>query len=50
VRVAEPRNALRKERQIVTGDAETLDACGAWFNLVGRVIDSVPNAKVIRLQ
>jgi hypothetical protein len=42
--------ALRKERQIVTGDADTLDACAAWFNLVGRVVESIPNAKVVRLQ
>jgi hypothetical protein len=42
--------ALRKEKQIVTGDADTLDACGAWFNLVGRVVESITTAKVIRLQ
>jgi hypothetical protein len=42
--------ALRKERQIVTGDADTLDACAAWFNLVGRVVEAMPNALVVRLQ
>jgi hypothetical protein len=41
---------IRKEKQIVTGDADTLDACAAWFNLVGRVVEAVPGAKVIRLQ
>lgn len=42
--------ALRKEKQIVTGDADTLDACTGWFNLVGRVVEAIPAAKVIRLQ
>ncbi len=42
--------ALRKEKQIVTGDADTLDACAAWFNLVGRVVEAIPSAKIIRLQ
>ena len=42
--------ALRKEKQIVTGDADTLDACAAWFNLVGRVVEAIPTAKIIRLQ
>ena len=42
--------ALRKEKQIVTGDADTLDACGAWFNLVGRVAMAIPGAKIVRLQ
>jgi hypothetical protein len=41
---------LRKEKQVATGDADTLDACAAWFNLVGRAIANIPNAKVIRLQ
>jgi hypothetical protein len=42
--------ALRKERQIVTGDADTLDACAGWLNLVGRVVLAVPGAKIVRLQ
>lgn len=42
--------ALKKEKQIVTGDADTLDRCAAWFNLVGRVVESVAGAKIIRLQ
>ena len=50
VRVPDALVALRKEKQIVTGDAETLDACGAWFNLVGRVVEAIRTAKVIRLQ
>jgi hypothetical protein len=42
--------ALRKERQIVTGDADTLDACAGWVNLVGRVVEGVAGAKIVRLQ
>lgn len=42
--------ALRKERQIVTGDADTLDACAGWLNLVGKVVEAVPGAKIVRLQ
>jgi hypothetical protein len=42
--------ALRKERQIVTGDADTLDVCAGWFNLVARVVEGIPTARVIRLQ
>lgn len=42
--------ALKKERQIVTGDAATLDACAGWFNLVGRVVEAVSGAKIVRLQ
>ena len=42
--------ALRKERQIVTGDADTLDACAGWLNLVGHVVEAVPGAKIVRLQ
>ena len=48
--VPDARQALRKERQIVTGDADALDACAAWFNLVGRVVEVIPHAKIIRLQ
>jgi hypothetical protein len=50
VRVADALKALRKEKQIVTGDADTLDACAAWFNLVGRAVEAVTGAKIIRLQ
>lgn len=50
VRVPDALKALRKEKQIVTGDADTLDACGAWFNLVGQIVQRVPDAKIIRLQ
>ncbi|CAN5924016.1 hypothetical protein BH11MYX4_BH11MYX4_52280 [soil metagenome] len=42
--------ALRKERQIVTGDAATLDACAGWLNLVGRAAMAVPGAKIVKLQ
>ncbi len=42
--------ALRKERQIVTGDADTLDACAGWLNLVGRAVEAVPGAKIVKLQ
>lgn len=48
--VAHVPKALRKERQIVTGDAETLDACAGWLNLVGHVVEAVPGAKIVRLQ
>ena len=50
VRTPDVFKALQKEKQIVTGDAATLDACAAWYNLVGRVVESIPSAKVIRLQ
>lgn len=43
-------DVLRKERQIVTGDAATLDACVGWLNLVGRVVETIPGASVVRLQ
>jgi hypothetical protein len=42
--------ALGKERQIVTGDAATLDACAGWVNLVGRIVAGIDGAKVVRLQ
>ncbi len=42
--------SLRKERQIVTGDADTLDACAGWVNLVGRLVGSIPAAKTVKLQ
>jgi hypothetical protein len=42
--------ALRKERQVVSGDAAVLDACAGWFNLVGRLVEAVPGAKIVRLQ
>ena len=42
--------ALRKEPQIVTGEAATLDACAAWFNLVGRAALGIVGAKIVRLQ
>lgn len=48
--VPDTPQALRKERQIVTGDAATLDACAGWLNLVGRVVEAVPGAKIVRLQ
>jgi hypothetical protein len=48
--VPDALKALRKEKQIVTGDADTLDACAAWFNLVGRLVESIANATIIRLQ
>ena len=48
--VPDAPKALRKERQIVTGDAGTLDACAGWLNLVGPVVLAVPGAKIVRLQ
>lgn len=48
--VPDAPKALRKERQIVTGDADTLDACAGWLNLVGHVVEAVPGAKIVRLQ
>lgn len=42
--------ALRKERHVVTGDADTLDAAPGWHNLVGTVLVGIPNARVVRLQ
>jgi hypothetical protein len=42
--------ALRAERQIVTGDADTLDACAGWLNLVGPVVEVIAGAKIVRLQ
>ncbi len=50
VLVADPVKALVREKQIATGDAEALDACASWFNLVGRVVASIPGAKIVRLQ
>jgi len=50
VKVPNAPKALREEKHIVTGDADTLDACAAWFNLVGRIVVSIPNAKIVRLQ
>ena len=50
VLVPSATKALRKERQIVTGDAEALDACAGWLNLVGRAALAVPGAKIVRLQ
>lgn len=48
--IANVPRALRNERQIVTGDADTLDACAGWLNLVGRVVEAVDGAKIVRLQ
>lgn len=50
VLVPELRAALRREPHVASADAEVLDACGAWFNLVGRVVTSVPGARLVRLQ
>lgn len=50
VTVPDVRAAMRKEKQIVSGDAVVLDAAGAWFNLVGRVLEGIPNAKLVKLQ
>jgi len=40
--------ALRKKKQVVTGDADTLDACVAWFNLVGRIVESIAGPLIVR--
>ncbi len=50
VAVSDVGKALLKERQIVTGDAASLDGCAAWFNLVGRIVDGMTDAAVVRLQ
>lgn len=50
VKVADTRSGMKKEKQVVSGDAEVLDQAGAWFNLVGRVLEGIPNAKIVRLQ
>lgn len=50
VAVPSVRGGLAKERQIVTSDAELLDACAGWYNLVGKVVESVAGAKIVRLQ
>jgi hypothetical protein len=50
VLVPDVRAAMKKEKQVASGDAEVLDACGAWFNLAGRIVEGVPGAKVVRLQ
>jgi hypothetical protein len=50
VKVTDVRGAMKKEKQVVSGDAEILDNAGAWFNLVGRVLEGIPSAKVIKLQ
>jgi hypothetical protein len=42
--------ALKKERQVVSGDAAILDASAGWINLVGRVVEAIPGAKIVRLQ
>lgn len=48
--VPDTLKALRKEKHIVTGDAATLDACAAWLNLVGKVVEAIPSARIVRLQ
>lgn len=48
--VPDAPKVLRKERQIVTGDATLLDVCGGWFNLVGKVLERLPTARIVRLQ
>lgn len=50
VKVADVRAAMKKEKQIVSGDAVVLDGASAWFNLVGRVLEGIPNAKIVKLQ
>lgn len=50
VKVADVRTAMKKEKQVVSGDADVLDRAGAWFNLVGRVLEGVPSAKIVKLQ
>jgi hypothetical protein len=50
VEVPDVRAAMKKEKQVVSGDAVVLDAAGAWFNLVGRVLEGIPTAKIVKLQ
>jgi hypothetical protein len=45
-----PESALRKEKQIVSGDADVLDACAGWVNLVGFIVEGMKGARVVRLQ
>ena len=42
--------AIRKEHAVVTGDADTLDACPGWHNLVGGVVATIANARIVKLQ
>lgn len=50
VRAPDALAALEKERHVATGDADALDRCAAWFNLVGRALESIPGARIVRLQ
>jgi hypothetical protein len=50
VLVLDVRAAMKKEKQVVSGDAVVLDSAGAWFNLVGRVVEAIPTAKIVKLQ
>lgn len=50
VKVADVRAAMKKEKLVVSGDAQVLDQAGAWFNLVGRVLEGIPSAKIVELQ
>lgn len=50
VSVPDVRAAMKKERQVVSGDADVLDACGGWFNLAGRIVEGIPSARIVRLQ
>jgi len=50
VQAAAVPKALAKERQVVTGDADVLDACAGWHNLIGRAVEGIASAKIVRLQ
>jgi hypothetical protein len=50
VKVPDVRAAMKKEKQVVSGDAVVLDNAGAWFNLVGGVVEAIPSAKIVKLQ
>lgn len=48
--VLDVRATMKKERHVASGDAAILDACAAWLNVAGRLVDAMPSAKVVRLQ
>lgn len=50
VRVPSAAEALRRERQVASGDAAVLDACAGWVNLGGLVVATIPGVMPLELQ
>ncbi len=50
VRAPSAPKALRKEKQVASGDADVLDACAAWFNLGALVLGALPRVVLVKLQ